>query len=757
MKNVLYCLIVLFIATSCSNTKYLPQGGLLYIGAKVIVKDDSLSKKERKKIAATLSDLTRPKPNKTILGLRPKLYIHNIAGKVTKEKGFWYWLKFKVGEPPVLFSKVDLDYNKSVLQNYVENNGFFNATSTADSVSKNKRVKVIYTVNLKQRYKIKSVTFPSDSSNLSKEIVQLASKSALKVGEAYSLDKIKFERNRIDLKLKERGYFYFNPDYLLIQVDSTVGYKEVDLILKVKTDTPAKSKEAFAINKIVIYPNFTLGQDTLKMVSKKHRDFDIYDDESTFKPTIFDRALYFNKGDLYNRTNHNLSLNRLVSLGTFKFVKNQFKESDSIKNTLDAYYFLTPFPKKSIRLELLAKTNSANYTGTELNINWSNRNSFRGAELLTVSAFGGYEVQVGGENNGFNVFRIGTEASLLWPRIIAPFKFTTSSGFVPRTKATIGYEYQNRMQLYALQTFRTSFGYLWKENDRKDHALNITEITFASPRNVSKLYQDKILLNPALEKVIEQQLIFGPTYSYTFTNMMEKNRKNTIYNKFTADFSANVAGLASGANVKQGDVKKVFGVPFSQFIKFENEFKHYFNLGEKSLIASRFIAGAGFAYGNSTEMPFIKQFFNGGTNSLRAFRARSIGPGSFRETATNVFLPDQSGDIKLEFSTEYRANIYKFVNGAVFLDAGNIWLLNENPLKPNATFGKDFLNEIAVGAGVGLRFDFSFLVLRTDLAFPIRKPYLPEGNRWVMDNISLGNNAWRKENLLFNLAIGYPF
>ena len=167
--------------------------------------------------------------------------------------------------------------------------------------------------------------------------------------------------------------------------------------------------------------------------------------------------------------------------------------------------------------------------------------------------------------------------------------------------------------------------------------------------------------------------------------------------------------------------------------------------------------GAGFAYGNSTELPFIKQFFNGGTNSLRAFRARSIGPGSYKENNTNTFLPDQSGDVKLEFSTEYRFNIYKFLNGAVFADAGNIWLLNDNPNKPNSKFSKDFMNEIAVGIGVGLRFDFSFLVLRTDFAFPIRKPYLNDGQRWVANEIAFGNAAWRNENIVFNLAIGYPF
>jgi outer membrane protein insertion porin family len=312
--------------------------------------------------------------------------------------------------------------------------------------------------------------------------------------------------------------------------------------------------------------------------------------------------------------------------------------------------------------------------------------------------------------------------------------------------------------LYSLQTLKSSFGYVWKANERKEHHLNLTEITYASPQNVTPLYQDQIDINPSLGKVIEKQLIFGPNYSYTYTNTMQKRKKHTFYYKGTLDLSGNVTGLITGANIKKGDTIHVLGVPFSQFIKIENEFRHFLKLNTDSQLASRIIIGTGFSYGNSDEMPFIKQFFIGGTNSIRAFRARSIGPGSFDASVNSgPFLEDQSGDLKLELNTEYRGKIYGLVKGAVFADAGNIWLMNPNPDKPGAEFSKKFLNELAVGVGAGLRFDFSFLVLRTDLAFPIRKPYLPEGRRWVLDQINFGNSTWRKENLVFNLAIGYPF
>ena len=757
-----YLILAALFLYGCGGTKNLPEGELLYTGAKVKVEGDATPKSDRKAIKAALDELTRPKPNSSFLGIRPKLFFYNLAGTPKKEKGFRYWLKNKVGEPPVLYSKVDLEYTTKVLENYTQNNGYFNTKATADSTRHGKTATATYTVIPKKRYSIRSVQFPKDSSLLASSIRETEKRSLLKVDDGYSLEAIKAERERIDARLKEKGFYYFNADYIKVQVDSTVADHKVDLIVRIKDETPQLAEEQYKINKVIVYPNYAINSDKKSTTSDsivKYKDFTIIDPDNLFKPRIFDRTLYFKKDDLYNRTDHNLSLNRLVNLGTFKFVKNSFKVADTIGNYLDAYYYLTPLPKKSIRLELLAKTNSANYTGTELNLNWGNRNLLKGAEQLTISAFGGVEVQVSGQNNGFNVYRFGTEANMIWPRIIAPFKFQSASGFVPKTKATLGYEYQNRTKLYSLQTFKGSFGYLWKENERKEHLLNLTEITYASPQNVTALYQEQIDANASLGKVIEKQLIFGPTYSYTFTNTMLNRKKNTFYFKGGVDLSGNITGLLTGADTKAGKTKEIFNVPFSQFIKVESELRHYLKLGKESQLASRVIVGGGFAYGNSTEMPFIKQFFNGGTNSIRAFRARSIGPGTYDGSTANSggFLADQSGDFKLEFNTEYRAQIFGLVKGALFVDAGNIWLLKENPNKPGAKLSKDFMKELAVGVGAGLRFDFSFLVLRTDLAFPIRKPYLADGNRWVLDQVSFGNSSWRKDNLVFNLAIGYPF
>lgn len=747
-KQLLYIGSFLFLLSSCNSTKYVPEGDMLYTGGSVKVEDSLVPRKQRKAIQSEMEDLLRPLPNKSFFGLRPKLFFYNLVSEPKKDKGFKYWIKYKLGEAPVLFSKVDMDYNSDILRNFAENNGYFKTKVESDSTGKGRKATSEYTVKPGHQYKIKSVTFPTDSTVLAKAINRMQRRSLLRPERTYSLENIKLERERIDSRLKERGFYYFSPDNLLIQVDSTVGKYEVDLILKIKEETSELAQEKYRIRDIIVYPNYSIN-DTITGAQNKvksYKDFTIIDDQNTFDPRVFDRALYFEKNDFYNRTDHNLSLNRLVNLGTFKFVKNSFKVADTTGNYLDAYYYLTPLPKKSIRAEVIGKTNSANYTGTELNVNWSNRNTFKGAELLSISAFGGLEFQTSGQNNGFNVYRIGGEVSLIWPRFISPFKLKSGSGFVPKTKALLGYEFQQRDQLYSLNTFRGSFGYIWKENIRKEHELKVTEVTYVSPMHVTQLYNEQIKDNPSLGKVIEKQLIFGPTYSYTYTNTMQKRKKNTIYFKGDMDIAGTIAGLATGAD--SDNPKEILGVPFSQFVKLQADFRLYHKLSKNSEIASRIIAGGAFAYGNSSTIPFIKQFFIGGTNSIRAFRARSIGPGSNIPVTNGGFLPDQSGDIKLEFSTEYRAKIYSVVNGAVFLDAGNIWSLNDPDESKN--FSKKFFEEIAVGAGVGLRFDLSFLVLRTDFAVPLRLPYGATSDRWILDNINLKSGV-------FNLAIGYPF
>jgi outer membrane protein assembly factor BamA len=329
----------------------------------------------------------------------------------------------------------------------------------------------------------------------------------------------------------------------------------------------------------------------------------------------------------------------------------------------------------------------------------------------------------------------------------------------------LGYDFLKRQNSYNLYSFRISAGYLWKENIWKEHDFNPIDINYVQPTNVTPLYRSLAETDATLNKAIEKQFTIGSNYRFTYTNTTNTQKVNTFYFHGGIDLSGNIPGLISGANIREKEAQTLFGAAYSQYIRLETDYRYYVKVGPHSKIAARVFGGFGYAYGNSLNLPFVKQYFIGGTNSIRAFRARSIGPGTYYAPddpgASSGFTADQSGDIKFEFNLEYRPRLSGIVHGALFLDGGNIWLLNDdldpNARKPGSLFSSSFLKELALGTGIGLRFDFSFLILRTDLAIPIRKPWLPAGEQWVLDELDFGNPIWRRENLIFNLAIGYPF
>lgn len=763
--NIAFYLLICLVLVSCSATKSVPEGDYLYLGGEVKIQDRENSKrKETKALEGELQSVMRPKPNSRFLGMPFKLWIYNFWGNPEKEKGLGNKIRNKFGQPPVLFSQVKVDHNRTLVLNRLDNRGYFRANVTPDTTLKKKTAKLILLANTGPQYLINSVKFTTDSSDLGKALNRFSRRSYLKPGEPYDLDVIKRERERIDGRLKERGFYFFSPEDIIVQVDSTNNTHKVDMLVNVKGSTPDKAQQVYKINNIYIYPNFDIAKDSVSIgQAKLHNDFYVIDSANTFKPQVFDRTMFFKKGDVYNRTDHNLALNRLMSLGTFKFVKNKFEETSATgDNELDTYYYLTPNPKKSLRAELTGRTTSANFTGTEITLSWRNRNAFRGAELLTLSAYGGTDVQVSGVNKNNNIFRLGAEANLNIPRIISPFPIKSSSAYIPNTKISLGADLLNRVESYTLNSFRSSFGYVWKDSPQREHQLNLLAVTYVRSINETDEYLALAANNPAYAKAIEERFIIGPNYNFLYTNTNRTFKTNTFYFNGNAEASGTILGLVRGGNYKENNRKEVFGAEYAQYLRLESDFRHYYNLGYGSQIASRFIAGYGLAYGNSSSLPYIKQFFIGGTNSLRAFRARSIGPGTTDPNSTtnaNIINPDRTGDIKLEFNTEYRPKINDILRGALFVDAGNIWNLHDDSdvNLPGAKFSKDFLNELAIGTGVGLRIDLSFFVLRADLAMPLRKPWLPKGEQWVIDKIKFSDPTWRKENLVFNLAIGYPF
>lgn len=762
-RSYIFLFTIVFIS-ACSTTKYLAPGQKLYTGGEVKITDKNTTKSEAKALNSELQALLRPQPNGKILGLRVKLYLYE-RYKTNKRRGLKHYISTHLGEPPVLVSSVDVNKNATILQNRLQNESYFLAQVSGDTVGKknSRTAKAVYTVQTGPSYHYNKIVFPGAKDDLDTAVTGTSAQTLLKVGDKYNLDLIKAERIRIDARLKEEGFFYFAPEDLIMRYDSTVAGHKVDMFVKVKDATPDEARWIYQIRNIYVYPSYSLKDTSLKLDSAvKYQWYNIIDPKKTIRPFVFKNTVLLHPGDTYNRTEHNNSLNRFIELGPYKYVKNRFEDVTPDSAKLDIYYFLTKQKRKSLQAEILARQTSANYSGTQISLNFRNRNTFNGAELFTLTLFGSSDIQFGHYNHGYNVYQTGIQPSVSWPRFISPFNFHTDNAFIPHTILTTGYTLIRREQLYTLNSFNASFGYDWKPSVHKQNTLNLIEINYVDAGNVTQLYRDSIqkTRNPALAHVINNQFTFGPSYSYTYTNTGDDYRINTFYYKGKVSLSGNLYGIISGADTPKR-VSKLFGTPFNQYVKLENEIRFFHKLGPASKLATRLMVDVGLPYGNSTVLPYTQQFFIGGANSLRGFQAHSLGPGAYNPPAALTtgtgFLPDESGDIKIEANVEYRPKLFSIVEGALFVDAGNIWLLRSNPDLPGAAFSKNFLSQIAADAGFGLRFNLSVLILRTDLGFPIIEPNLPAGQRIVIDKIDFGSSKWRGQNLVFNLAIGYPF
>jgi outer membrane protein assembly factor BamA len=751
-----------------------PKGDALYTGATVKVKDSTLSKKEKKKVEEATENLPQPKPNGRFFGIPFKLIVYNMAGDTSKH-GFIRKFLRKIGTPPVLLSSVNLEYNVKLLTNYLQNLGYFKTVASGDTIVKHKKGHAYYTVTPGNAYTIKDVTFETDSSSLGQAIKLTRPKSFLKPGDDFNLAIIKAERERIDGILKERGYYFFSPDALIVEVDSTVGTDQVNMFLRVKADAPDIAEKPYIIDSVYIFTDYRLNgtrSDTSLQRKALYGGYYIVDPRNRFRPKLFPQIMRFDSGDVYNRNDHNLTLSRLINLNVFKFVKNRFDVTPSPgadTGRLNAYYYLTPQEKKSLRAELSGNTKSNDYVGSQLTLSFKNRNTFKGAEELEIHGNLGTEVQYGGAKSGYNTYTFGAGASLTFPKFVVPFfHFNTTNAFVPKTRISLDYDLLNRRKLYTLSSVKGELGYEWKPSYDVSEKFNLFSVNYVHSVNVTKEYLDSIIKNPILKHSIDTQFIIGSNYTFTVNPFVSNELGSGFLFEGLADFSGNVSGLFIPEDpvTKQ---KRLFGAAISQYLKAQTDVRYYLQLSSKARLANRLLLGFGYPYGNSRQLPYIKQYFIGGNNSIRAFRSRSIGPGTYRPANADsaTFFPDESGDLKLEMNTELRYQLNKIVGAAVFLDAGNIWLYNKDTttvpghpdqlLRPGVQFTSHFLNQLAVGTGIGLRLNFTILLLRLDLGMPLRKPWLPEGERWVLNKIDFGSSEWRRKNLILNIAIGYPF
>jgi hypothetical protein len=417
-------------------------------------------------------------------------------------------------------------------------------------------------------------------------------------------------------------------------------------------------------------------------------------------------------------------------------------------------------PKHSLRAEIDLVSKSNNFTGPQLNLSYLNKNTFHGAELLKLNLAGSYEAQLSGKSNLYS-YSWNPQVDLYFPSFLVPFNIRSNSIYIPKTRFSLSYNYLKRVYYFDMRIFQFIYGFNWKNDIRSEHELNPISISYTSYSNKSDVFIGLLNSNPFLKRSYEERFIAGATYSYTYNEQVVPEKKMQYFLQFTSEIAGNTFSLAkliAGGKISADNPAKIAGSIYSQYARLSLDGRSYFNFTNKNKLVFRIFAGAGLPYGNSSTLPYIKQFFSGGPNSIRAFHINSVGPGTVQQIVSNNGFFQSGGDVKLEMNAEYRFAIFRFLKGALFTDAGNVWLLKSDPANTGSPFTfSGFLNEVAVGAGIGLRIDVSFFILRFDLATPLRKPWLEDNHKWVINQINFGNSSWRGENLILNIAIGYPF
>lgn len=757
---------VLLLLQGCGVQRFVPNGELLYGGSEIqLTKNDSID--QTKKIKNELQGLLQPTPNTKLLGMKLPLYFHYKAQQ--ENRGFLTkWLGKKFGEEPVYFSNANTTRMEDLMRNRLENKGFFYSTIQHEIDSSKNRATVAYSATLPTPYVLQTYQVDSDSSKVLHAIAETLNETPIKKGDRFDLSLLKLERKRIDNRLKQKGYYYFNPDFLIFEID-TNGYKDkgFDLFLRFKKEVPDKAKHPYTINKITVYPDYGVTKDTAQQKRTTFKDIDYVQDDNFFKPKLLSPYILMEEGDTFNAESSKLTSNRLSAIGSYKYANIQWKAVDTVfqkdgPNLLNVDIFLSPLTKRSIRAELQVLTKSNGFTGPGIAMTYSNRNLFQGGETLNITGSFSYEAQLtGGNNSGLNSITGGLQTELIIPRLVpfSPSRFLYS---VPKTKIALGTDFLNRSQLYTLTSANTSFGYIWNANKYVYHELNPISINYTNLANTTEEFDDILEQNPYLRNSFEQQFIAGLNYSFTYNELVDADKTTPFFFSTNFEIAGNVLSLLSG------DSTEILGLEYAQFARLDTDFRYYWKLGKERTLVSRLYGGWGIPFGNSTTLPFIKQFFSGGPYSVRAFPIRSLGPGTFQppsENSSTYF--DQSGNLRLEANLEYRFPIWSYLKGAFFADAGNVWLTYAIPISPDepeesrnfnqdliedGTFGSDWVSELGVGVGLGLRVDIQNFVIRLDIASPWRVPYLPKDERSRVPFFGGGSN-----NLVWNFAIGYPF
>lgn len=761
MRNnlLLFLLFISFgIFTACNPTRHIPEGKYLLV--KTNIKTDSKVIAKEK-----FEPLIKQKPNRKILGLfRFHLWVYN-KGVTGKEKKYKKSLQ-NIGEAPVVLDSELTDRSRQQFTLLLNKNGFFNAQVTDSVKTRKKKASITYHIKFNAPYTIHSISYATLDTGISPLINYFQQTSLLLPGNRYEEEIFSKERERITNNLKDRGYYFFNRNYITYQIDSSLGTHQIDINLYINRVNENIGSAAIGSNSIMDHQAYKLRNIYIQTdFNPKDINSNITQDTTLYngyyilsagkyrilRDNVLVRNLYIKPGDKYHQTDLDFTYKNLQDLNVFKFINLYFREvpRDSSQNEylLDLQVQLTPVENQNFTLESEA-TNTGGNIGIAGSFGYRNKNTFRGAEVLDIKLKGGLEA-IPNFNDAvekkrfffFNTYEIGPEISLTFKKLLLlpSVEKLLKRDANPKTSIVLGYNQQVRPDY---NRSITNFSYSWNANLSKRLRLlfyladiNAVKVTL-SPEFRAKL---EGLNDQRLLYTYDTHIISSIRTTLIYTNQNLGKTKNFIYLRVSPEVSVKLF------NANQNP---------SEFFKADYDFSYHHYINPINSVVYRLAMGFGLPYGNSRALPFEKSFFAGGANSVRAWSARTLGPGSYKKTI-NI---EQSGDIKIESNIEYRSELMRFPNGiilegAAFVDAGNIWTRNEDIGRPDGKFElSHIIEEFGIGAGSGLRFNFSFFILRLDAAVKLRDPSLDLSKRWVYPNqkFGIGDFNW-------NLAIGYPF
>lgn len=725
--------------------------------------------------------------------------------------GFNNWIK-KTGEAPVIFDEQKTKKSVKRLQDYHINNGWFNANTTYKIDKKeNKLVDINYSVDTGTPFVIDSITAKIATPVIDSLYQTFKKNSFVKRNEQYKTINFELERKRINNQLRNLGIYHFNQDYINIEIDTIGTNKKVNVDFNIQNKTvrfqDSIGREAFKIFKIkkvnIITDNAYANEGKTYKDSISYKGFSVYSyDKMRYRPKALTDAIFINPNSVFRDVDRSLTYRHLSELKTFKYPSIEYIEHPDA--TLTTNIYLTPLKKFSFGVDTEASQSNIQTVGFSLNPSLLIRNIFKGAETLELSAFGSIGASKDNRNDReqfFDINELGIDLNLTIPRLFSPFNTgkIIPKYMSPSTRVSLSTSSQKNIGLDK-QTFTGTFNYNWRPNGKVTNKLDLFNIqyvrnlnpnnyfgiystSFNTLNNISKSlnynngvtlifpeqtnafindvinentsltpndldYKTVSAINERQNRLTEDNLILSSSFSFTKdkrTNLFDENF--SIF-RFKIESAGNLLASTSnllGLTKDSEDRFELFNVAYSQYIKTEFDYIKHFDLGNKNVFAMRSFLGIAIPYGNSNNIPFARSFFAGGANDNRAWTAYSLGPGS--SETTNEF---NEANLKIAVSLEHRFNIFEDLNGALFIDTGNIWNVLDDVEDSNANFTSfNSLKDIAIGSGFGLRYDFSFFIFRFDVGFKTYDPFFQDQNRWF--------NDYNFSNAVYNIGINYPF